>query len=72
MVVRGHVEDDVFHQYCLAIGTILASIELDVLRPFVYSAFPELAPQPTDTEKECLNRLAPRFKEAADRARRGE
>ena len=71
-VVRGHVTDDVFHRYCLAIGTILAGIQLDVLQPYVYSEFPDLVPQPTDAEKEFLDRMKPRFKEATDRARRGE
>jgi hypothetical protein len=73
-VLRGQLTDDAFHQYCLAIGTIVASIQFDVLRPYVYEEHPDLAPKPPSVPEDLatIERLKGRFKAAADRARNDE
>jgi hypothetical protein len=72
-VMRGQLTEDAFHEYCVAIGTILASLQCDVLGPHIYEEHPDLAPKLTDPEDlATIERLKGRFKKAADRARKPE
>ena len=68
--IRGHLSDQDFKNYCKVVGVILADVQLELLRPYVYSKFPELEPKPSnDAEREFIESLRPRFVDAAKRAR---
>jgi len=69
--MRGTVPDDAFENYCKVVGVILTDIQLELLRPHVYIEFPELEPKlPEGPERHFIESLKPKFREAAEKARR--
>ena len=70
--MRGHLPDEAFKNDCKAVGVVLADIQFELLRPYVYSEFPDLEPKPAnDTDRDFIEGLKPRFADAAKRARPG-
>ena len=68
--MRGQLSDEDFGNYCKVVGAILGDVQLELLRPCVYSKFPEPAPKPPDgPDRDSIQSLGPKFKQAAERAR---
>jgi hypothetical protein len=70
-LARDQLTDESFHKYCHTVGTVLAELQLELLKPHVYAAYPDLAPKPPadPADGEFIDRLGPKFIDAARRAR---
>ena len=68
--MRGQLSGEDFKKYCKVVGAILGDVQLELLRPYVYSQFPDLAPKtPDGPDSDFIQSLEPKFKQAAERTR---